>query len=248
MLRKISVADLVTMAEGPESPPLQFFHDELKQADPSEDVVKAFMSHHPSLAAVPNESGSLAAHIICNSINTVPVDIIRYIYDAYPQGFATPNQFGLLPIHKAVSAPGATSSSFDSIKVVTDFYPEGLRIGNLEGQLPLHMAISKPKIPDYFVIQYFLQLFPEAVKVPDKYGQLPIHKAAAKTKIDIEVIELLLQDRGRDVASFADNNGLVSVFFAFLCLLIICQFTQAAAVTLGDEQGPSQPRCHAHSV
>lgn len=207
MLRKISVEDLITMASGPVCPQVQFFHDELKQADPNEDIVRAFMSNHPVLATIPNDSGSLAAHIICGSINTVTIEVIRLIYKAFPNGFATPNQFGLLPLHKAVSAPGATSSSFESIKAVTDFYPEALREGNLEGQLPLHLALTKPRMPDFFVIQYFLSLFPDAVKVPDKYGQLPIHKAAAKQKIDIEIIELLLQDRGRDVASYADNNG-----------------------------------------
>jgi ankyrin repeat protein len=162
---------------------MNLLHDELAKLNPSlENISQILLKSYPteekeSVAQEKNDSGSIALHIACYNINTISSEIIQLLIQSFPDGIKVPNKYGLLPIHKAVSAPGrpvyhshnVTNFIYNTslIKDIIDLYPAGLLHASLDGQLPIHLALKCPFI-DGPLVDLLINKCPSSLRVSER--------------------------------------------------------------------------------
>lgn len=206
MPRKISVEELLALAEDTAELHLDKLFGELSQLDPEDAVITSFLEVLPLRASAEDESGSVALHAACTNINNIRPDVIDVLVSYYQDGAKKGNKFGLLPIHKAAAVYN-TVHSLPTVQKVVEYNVDGLLQQSKDGQTPLHIALSNPCISTYPLVELFVKLNPDCVKLVDNYGHYPLHKAASKAhKLDGAVIDLLLQSCS-DIATLKDKNG-----------------------------------------
>lgn len=205
MPRKLSVQEILAAASTTDPVCVEYLHDELKLYEPFEEIVCRLIECDPQRARVANESGSLALHVACGNIENVSIETLNFIIEHARETLAISNKFGLLPIHKAVTA-FCTQKSVGSIKFVAEAYLDGLSSRTLDGQLPLHLALASPKVYSYSLVEMLVELNHSALNIPDKRGHYPLHKAASKANIDPAIVDFLIE-QAPGVVSIKDHNG-----------------------------------------
>lgn len=191
-IRRVSVTDAIKAAKDADPEGKHPLHDELLRASPNEDVISELIKHHPVRVSACNSSGSNALHVACTVINTLDTGIMLFLIEANKDCLKVKNNFGLLPVHKAVVA-AANDNAIKHLRMLLEYYPAGLNEPNIERQYPLHLCISQPKEVFMDCVRIVATKYPKVAEKQDKYGQLPIHKACARPRVDPELIELLLR-------------------------------------------------------
>lgn len=205
MPRKLTVEELLRIANTPDPKCVEYLHDELKLLEPNEAVVRGFLEYDPTRASAVNDCGSTALHIACGNIENLTVEILSCLIQCAQNALTIPNMYGMLPIHKAVGAYN-TKKSLPNIRFVAESNLECLMCRTKDGQLPLHIAFVAPKLYTISLVSILVELQPKALRVADKYGHYPLHKAASKSKIDPGVVGLLTEC-APEIASLKDTNG-----------------------------------------
>lgn len=114
-----------------------------------------------------DDHNSTPLHIACWS--NPPLDVIRALLDAHPQGLKAKDVHGDTPLHIAVSNP---MTRVDLVQTLVDACPDALSIANREGLMPLHAACRySPKQDD--TIALLVEAYAEAAKHRIKMGSLP---------------------------------------------------------------------------
>lgn len=105
-----------------------------------------------------DDHNSTPLHIACWS--NPPLDVIRALLDAHPQGLKAKDVHGDTPLHIAVSNP---MTRVDLVQTLVDACPDALSIANREGLMPLHAACRySPKQDD--TIALLVEAYAEAAK------------------------------------------------------------------------------------
>ena len=206
-MRKTNIKQMLKLSKEPDPDGRYLLHEELGRAMPSEKVISELISFDSKRVSNINNEGSNSIHVACQYIKSIEPSIFLTLLDIYPEGCAVVNNYGLLPIHKAVMNNCESKSSIRSLKMILGNYPEGLRIQNNQGQLPIHLALSIPKNPKTLVINILIESYPDCLKIQDKFGHLPLHKICANKGATVDII-LLILNSFRQGASYADINGM----------------------------------------
>ena len=205
MPRKATIEAILDSSSSADPKCVEYLHDELKLYEPFEEVVCRLVENDPSRAKVANDSGSMALHIACGNIENVTTEMLSFLTEHAGETLAIPNKFGLLPIHKAVTA-FCTEKSLRNIRFIAEASLQGLSCRTLDGQLPLHLALVSPKVYSYSLVEMLIDLYPPAARVADKRGHYPLHKAASKAHIDSGIVGLLIES-APDLVCVKDHNG-----------------------------------------
>lgn len=206
-MRKISVKEMLKLANEPDPHNRFLLHEELSRAIPNEVVISALISFDPTRVSKINNEGSNSIHVACQYIESVDPSIFLALLDTFPEGCAVMNKYGLLPAHKALMNNCESKSSIRSLKMIVGNHPEGLQVQNNQGQLPIHLALSIPKHVKISNINLLIEGYPNCLKVQDKFGHLPLHKACGKKGISSDIVVLILNGF-RKASSYADINGM----------------------------------------
>lgn len=179
---------------------------ELARADCDTEWVVEYCDQQPSVLTVKSVvDQSLPLHVLCrNAILLRKEAFLARIIEFYPGALLEPNQYGFLPIHKAVSI--ANDDHLPSIRTLVNACPASLSFKSLEGQTPVHLAISGPRSISTEVISFLVRENPQSVFIADKYGHLPLHKIAAKPRADENTI-LEIVRAGPSALKVPDHRG-----------------------------------------
>lgn len=186
-----------------------YLHDELREASPNIELIENLCEAIPERAAITNQEGSLALHIACYNgfILEHGIEVIKLLMDVYPDSIKSKNNYGMLPLHKALSVVNRVEQ-LPTIEYLLSAYPEGLTSAGLDGVTPFCMLITQSKAPSLEVIQYFVRKNPEILKLPDAYGQLPLHKAVIlpAKRMTAEILATMIEAFPFS-ASWKDSRG-----------------------------------------
>lgn len=195
--------------------------DHLSSGRPDIAAILNICSNESSCCQLLLRDGSTLLHVACKNTKILShPKVILSVLNAYPLAISSPNEFGFLPLHKAVSV--ASAEHIPSLKILIDHYPQSLMSQTRDGQGVLHLAITGPRMPSPDVIEFLCQKEPMVACITDAYGQLPLHKAAAKPRIDIDTIQILFQNNPHAL-TLKDNKGYFSIVIYFH-YLHLCAF------------------------
>jgi ankyrin repeat protein len=93
-----------------------------------------------------DDHGSTPLHIAC--WNNPPLDAVRALMGAHPQGLASKDVHGDTPLHIAVSNP---ATSVELVRALVEECPEATNIVNREGLMPLHSACRYSPMNDEII-------------------------------------------------------------------------------------------------
>ena len=128
------------------------------------EAIKALVEANPDLIRKQDQYGRLLFHIACGNRNASH-EVIRFLYEAYPEAIYVGDRDGNTPLDYACIA----SHSLDMIKTLLEYYPGAVSIKDKYGKLALHHAcgFSSEKVIEILKLKYL-----EAVNVEDKSSQL----------------------------------------------------------------------------
>ena len=81
-----------------------------------------------------DERGLLALHFA--AVYQAPLEVVRALLDAYPEGAQTTDNDGMLPLHHAA----LNDAPVEVVCALLDAYPQGAQTTKNDGWLPLHDA------------------------------------------------------------------------------------------------------------
>ena len=129
------------------------------------------------------------------ALRGAPVEVVRALMDAYPEGARKTDDEGCLPLHFAATV--------EVVRALLDANPEGAGMADEDGRLPLHVAAARRAPVE--VIRALLDAYPEGARKTDDYGNLPLHFAAAYGA-PVDVVRMLV-DAYPGAANIEDNKG-----------------------------------------
>lgn len=156
-----------------------------RKKDVPASLVQAFVDLEKEAISAPDSIlQELPIHIACQ--HDAPVDVLKILVNAYPEGLLKKDRDGNLPLHYACSF-----ESPDAARYLIDQCPESVSLRNKKNQTPLHRACSRYNV-SLASIKDLIGLYADACMSRDWQGRLPIH-SACMWKADSSVIELLLK-------------------------------------------------------
>jgi len=145
---------------------------------------------HDSIRAFQNEH-SYKLWPLHDALNndTVDVEIIRYLVNAWPESIMSQIEEDTVAIHWACK----NCVPFSVIRFLAEEWPESVRMNGYYG-LPLHRTCAQPRHKvAILIVKYLIQQWPDSVKVRDRHGVLPLHEACRIYEPDAELIALLIE-------------------------------------------------------
>jgi ankyrin repeat protein len=106
-----------------------------------------------------DDHDSTPLHIACWS--NPPLEVVRVLIEAYPQGLKKKDVHGDTPLHIAVSNP---ATRIELIQMLIGAEPGAASIANREGLMPLHAA-CRYSPSNVEIISLLLETHPAAAKV-----------------------------------------------------------------------------------
>ena len=131
-----------------------------------------YIKANPDFIRKQDEYGRLPFHLACGNRNS-SVELIRFLYEAYPEAIYVGDKDGNTPLIYACIA----GHSLDVIKTLLEYYPDAVYVKDIYGKLALHHASSSSSEK---VIEILKLKYPEAVNVEDKYGKRPLYYQAIR--------------------------------------------------------------------
>lgn len=197
--------------------------EELRSGHPDiQKLLSLCLQENPECRQRAESDNSLPLHSACRNVRVLSMpEVILALVEAYPEAVELPNNFGLLPLHKAASV--ANAGHIPALTILIEANPLALCFKTIDGQTPLHFAISGPRRPSSEVVDFFCSINAEVAVAADSYGQLPMHKAAARSRIEVDVVNSLIKANPYAL-SMKDSKGYVkfSFFFFHTYLLSDC--------------------------
>ena len=176
-----------------------------------DDIIEMVKSKPDSILEKRHD-GSTIFHIVAENSNQLDGRILAFLIKSNKRGLQIANNFGLLPIHKAVMHH---DTDIDELDMLISSHPEGLMHQSIEGQTPLHLAVtgSKASIQSVTFILSNVEYGLKSAVVEDRYGHLPLHKAVSRNNPSESVIDELL-DSCPSACKHPDRNGLLPLHWA----------------------------------
>jgi len=137
-------------------------------------AVSRLLLEQPEVASTVNAKGSLPIHLALRSRQ--PLEVLRLLVQAYPQGAQAQDEFGSLPLHLALSGDGASSEiAFELLRL----HPEGARTADpVNSMLPIHLALMLDRsAPILRLVQALLEAHVHGSIAKAPSGDRPIHLA-----------------------------------------------------------------------
>lgn len=216
-MRRVSVRDMIKMAELPDPEDRNLVAEELNRAKPSEDVLEALFKGDPSRIKKKDSAGHLPLHIACNHIHSIDPDILSFLMEQDPDAIKKANKHGFLPLHKAVSANlcHKRPPNIDNLTIIMEAYPAAVKKKTKKDQFPLHLAISEPnRRLSSDIVELLLNACPAVAEQQDKFGHLPLHHAVRRTGPEAIIIFETLIEAYPDGAKVMDVRGMMALHHA----------------------------------
>jgi len=191
--RKISLEEALATVDVPDGPGENKLHDELRWHEPSMHLVGELYRADPDRVTRTTDSGMMAIHVFAR--NLVNPEVLDFLLSCYPDSVRTPNNFGMLPLHKAASCRHADGDAF---KKLIEAYPEALLKKDKNGSTPLHIAVSGLR-PTLSIVGTLIRERAKAAKYKDKRKKLPLHRLCEthmpqeNTEDTVRCFELLIE-------------------------------------------------------
>lgn len=172
------------------------------------------------------------------SQNQPPIQIIKALYEVYPDAIHLKDVDGKVPLHQIIES----NVSMDKVEYLMSRYPEGSRVQCNDGWTPLHWASQRHTTADVLdallegvhkeaaalqnkegklplhiaaasghrvAVEKLLKVYPDGAMVADQDGALPLHLAAKK---DPHIAELIIEVRPESV-EVADGSGMLPLHY-----------------------------------
>ena len=102
----------------------------LKQYRANSELVLSLIQKNQNIVSEAcDDANSLLIHHACRNINFIDLSVVIYLLNICSNSIKHANNFGYLPIHKAVQADG--TPNMDSIRHLIELYPQGMFRVNL---------------------------------------------------------------------------------------------------------------------
>ena len=118
----------------------------VKRSNSSNNLIQAIkkrkwcgINQYLEEAKIPNENNSYALHDICIDPKA-PLQVVKNIYNAYPEAALVKNKFEDTPISNAVG-----TFFEDAVRFLANACPEASSLGDMDNCTPMQSAISFPK-------------------------------------------------------------------------------------------------------
>lgn len=158
---------------------------------PDVNLVNLLLKANPDAASARRGVGRVPLHQIMFS-DRIPMDTLKSLCSAYPEGVKTKDFYGRVPLHYAcdVNKPSSDSSV---VHHLLDLYPEGATVRDSHLLYPLTIAIDRDhEAVNLEVVRMLYNAFPAALSVPSLNNKLPLHIAVDRAVPSIPLIKLLL--------------------------------------------------------
>lgn len=139
----------------------------------SVNIINKLLAVDPAHVRTPNAEGYLPLH--CAGQNDC-LEVVRAIYQAFPDAIHTKDLEGGLPLHHAC----CLNENAAVVKLLYEAFQDAILTPQHDGVTPLHLAASQNESPD--VINYILSVCPEAAFVQDREGWCAIHCLLSNAK------------------------------------------------------------------
>jgi ankyrin repeat protein len=131
------------------------------------EMIILLLKTHSEGAKVKDKKGWLP---LLHTINySGSFDIIKMLFDAYPEASTVKTNEGNLPLHVACKIH--TSDIDNIVQFLLKAYPAGAKVQNLAGLLPLHIALERRA---FNAAKLLLEEYPDASIVRNKAGKSPL--------------------------------------------------------------------------
>jgi len=120
------------------------------------ETVRYLIRYDPTALQAADARGRLPLHMLLLEKVSVPLDLIEWIIDLYPDALSRVSDFGMTPLHLACQ----NRSSFEVVRHLYDRYPEALSAPF--APTPLHIAMMKncsPNVIEFLTANYKLREF-----------------------------------------------------------------------------------------
>ena len=151
-----------------------------------------------------DEYGQLALHEAV--FYRAPVEVVRALLDAFPQGAQATCGGGHLALHFALDR----GAPMEVVRALLDAYPQGAQVADSDGCLALHFAASNGVPVE--VVRALLDAYPEGAQATDSDRRLAFHWAA-EAGASVEVVCALL-DAYPQGAQATDIDGELALHMA----------------------------------
>lgn len=185
-------------------------------------VVQRLVDVYPeSVTIAYPESDNLPLHVVCDSMDIVPFEVIQFLSQQYPDAAGIRGEYYQLPLHSALRRTESDRRHDHELQVVQlliDLYPDAVELADENGWLPIHYACRHCASVD--TVQLLLDPWHNDESVgldqSDRDGRAPLHHAAGSGPHDANPFHLmpaatmqLLLDRYPEGVRTADNEGML---------------------------------------
>eukprot|EP00984_Skeletonema_dohrnii_P012842 scaffold5242_cov107-Skeletonema_dohrnii-CCMP3373.AAC.1 len=145
------------------------------------DIVKYLLDCDPNVKSQKFEGLQSLLHYACileyNCANIrAALEIIKVIYDAYPESIRQEDSEGHMPLHYHCMKPKEDEDAALAIlKLLIEKCPEAVRHANSTGNLPIHHAISTSKPPEF--CRALIEEYPGSERMSNVNGVPLLHIA-----------------------------------------------------------------------
>lgn len=140
-----------------------------------EDVVRLLVEHDPASLRHQTNERMLPLHIAAkfqHYYRNVPVSLIEFLLESFPEAIGMMSKEGWLPVHYA-----AARGRVPIVQVLVQQFPESIKYGNGDGLTPLNIALSCGE-PSLELVRFLVDQEPPSQRAATQIGPFPLHVAA----------------------------------------------------------------------
>lgn len=156
------------------------------------DVVRFLVERNPELVRERDAFGNTLAHFVAAACGDLSLNLLEFVFEAWPGSIRVRNASGDLPLHLLV-AHEKPPSRYTALLLRR--HPDAGRVRGSGGKCPLHAAVSvsypSPNLSN--LVRRLLKLWSGAVRVRDADGNPPLIVAAAKENARLDDVFILLK-------------------------------------------------------
>ena len=183
------------------------------------DIVKYLLDCDPNVKLQKVE-GKFPLHYACileyNCANIrAALEIIKLIYDAYPESIRHEDSEGHMPLHyHSMNPKQDEDAALAILKLLIEKCPEAVRHASSKGNLPIHHAMSTSKPPEF--CRVLIEAYPGSERMSNVNGVPLLHIACANNTV--ATVEYLYKLHP-DAINHSVATGLYPIHFAIIGLI-----------------------------
>jgi ankyrin repeat protein len=152
------------------------------------------LHHDQGVVSKPTMTDGLALHLACRRRRQT-LDVVKLVYNAYPQAMHTHNNDGETPLDilESVDMMSTPRDICENVDVMRRFLEAQLEWERQareqtqpdeQGQLPIHRFLQSPDVP-LGTAKLMISANPESAKACDSKGFIPLHYACKFGHVDV---------------------------------------------------------------